>query len=206
MKNIAIILIAIITIIGISTTSCKKVDDFLGPKEQDTTAQHIIDSITAVREALQLNKDFDIFNKWKLVDGYMYFDNLGTGQLTYKSHFGNDRKKSSLRFDGVMYELEQITKFGTTWEFKPPYQIPGNGQFILNGDDEQPYGLYITNNSIKIVEDPYGEEQQLSGSARPLQFSYAGQDSISVIIQEAYESINGDNYSYFTELIFEKID
>jgi len=181
-----LILIAIL-IIGFS--SCKKEELDTPPPSDDSTFIEV-----------------SILNKWVLVDATMYFRNLETNQWYSMSHFGPDRTVSSLRYSGVMFEIERIEQFVTTWEFKAPPSIPGTGEFILDNDTINPYGFYMTAHNWTIIEHPLcGENTQLGGSSRPINVYVIDENYIMIQIEQVYESIGGYNHVYFSELKFQKV-
>ena len=187
MKKLFFILIALSFI----TTSCKKEVIQPNPVEVVPTEEGIL-----------------LYGEWKLVSGKMYIENMETGEKNVYDHFGPNKTTSSLRYSGAEFEFETIEQNVTTWEFIAPPSYQGYGKFILDGDEAQPYGLYILDDNWSIVEDPSAtaSTSQLGGSSRPLQAVVTDYDSnqVAFIVQEAYESINGYNCNYYSELIFEK--
>jgi hypothetical protein len=149
-----------------------------------------------------------LYGEWKLLDGKMYVDNLETGERIVYDHFDAIKTISSLRYGGAMFEFETIEKNTTTWKFMAPPNWEGYGEFWLDNDSIQPYGLYVIGSNWSVVEEPTAtaSNMQLGGSSRPLSAvveSY--QDNIVVFtVQEAYESINGYNCNYHSELRFQK--
>lgn len=194
MKNYLLLFLLLVTI---AFVSCKKEDGITPwPTEKfpDTSNMQTI----------------SIYGTWKLIDGYMYVENLSTGAKTRYSHFGTNKTTSSLRYAGAYLDIEVIEQNVTTWKFTKPSQVPGYGRFILNADTTELYGFYVTLNNWSIVEDPSitdVSQMNLGGSSRPLRaFVESYPDSIcKFYIQEAYESINGYNCYYFSELVFQKI-
>ena len=151
-----------------------------------------------------------IYGKWVLQDAFLYMDNLETGEKIKYDHFGPNKTVSSLRFSGAILPIEVIEKGVTTWEFTAPNRIPGYGKFILNNDASELYGFYVTNNNWTIVEDPSittATDMNLGGSSRPLRVYLEdySQQICKFYVQEAYESVNGYNVHYFSELVFKKM-
>jgi hypothetical protein len=184
MKNLLVVLTLIF---GFTLTSCHK--------EEVTPPNTLIEEVETI----------SVFGEWLLVDGKMYMENLETGEKTVYDHFGPTKSVSSLRYDGYMFEFERIVVDSTLWTFTTPYNIPGTGQFWLDNDSIQPYGFYVTDTNMTIVENSVGVTQ-LGGSARPITafIDEDGTNSVNFFVQEAYESINGVNYKYFSELTFQK--
>ena len=188
MKNYLLILAVIV---GIGFTSCQK--ETIEPNSQQ------------VENAGTIDETISIFGEWVLVDGKMYMENLETGEKFVYNHFDANKTASSLRYEGYMFEFERIVKDSTTWTFIAPNNVPGTGEFWLNNDSIQPYGFYMTNSNMTIVENSTGP-QQLGGSSRPITayIDDYGQQTVNFYVQEAYTSINGENWKYFNELTFQK--
>lgn len=189
MKKLLLVLLAVL-FIGFS--SCKKDElEVITPQEQ-----------------VEETPEVSLIGKWLLIDGQMFFTNLETNEKTVYNHFGPGRTVSSLRYSGIIFEIEEIEQFVTVWEFGEPKSIPGYADFYLNYDYEHPLAVYITRDSRRIVEHPLTtnpEDMQLGGSARPFNDYVIDDHTIMIQIQEGYETINGYNYVYFSELKFEKI-
>ena len=138
----------------------------------------------------------------------MYIENMETGEKTVYDHFSPTKTTSSLRYSGAQLEFESIEQNVTTWEFIAPPNWNGYGEFILDGDTAQPYGLYILDENWSIVEHPTAtaSTMQLGGSSRPLQAVVTDYNTqrVAFTVQEAYEAIDGYNCNYYSELIFEK--
>jgi len=138
-----------------------------------------------------------IYGRWKLIDGRMYFRNLDLAVWYSCAHFGPNRTTSCLRYSGFIYEIELIKKDTTVWEFKPPQSTPYYGKFILNYDYQHPYMFYVYHKNWSII--------QIGGSSRPIKVYKVSNNQIMIQIEQVYESIRGYNYTYFSELLFEKI-
>lgn len=167
-------------------------------------------------EVLPVNQEVEptetgilLYGEWKLLDGKMYVENLETGQKTVYNHFDSTKTISSLRYSGSQFEFETIEKNTTTWKFiQPQNSWNGYGEFWLNNDSIQPYGLYIIDEYWSVVEHPTATTSttQLGGGSRPIQ-AYVEDYSSNIVIftvQESYESINGYNCRYYSELKFQK--
>jgi len=188
MRNL---IIALGLILSITFTSCQK--------------QEVRPQIEIVEEAGTIDETISVFGDWLLVGGTMYMENLETGEKTSYSHFDANKTVSSLRYSGWMYDIERLVVDSTTWSFVAPPNIPNTGEFYLNGNTTQPYGFHLTTSNMSIVENSTGP-QQMGGSARPISAYLNGvPNQANFYVQEAYESINGVNYKYFSELTFEKI-
>lgn len=155
-------------------------------------------------------QEIRLYGKWLLVGGSMYMTNLETGQKTKYDHFGPNKTISSLDYNGSDIELETIEVNVTTWSFYQPPAVPGYGEFVLNGDMQTPYGFYVTKNNWTIMEHPQStaSNMQMGGSSRPISSEICNySDSTAYFyVQEGYTSINGQNYSYISELKFRKIE
>lgn len=167
-----------------------------------------LDYIQQQEQVVEDGYEVSIINKWLLIDGQMFFTNLATNEKTVMNHFGPNRTTSSLRYAGILFEIERLEQNITTWEFIYSPNTLGNGEFILNDDTEHPYGFYITRDSWRILEYPTSnaEDMLLEGSARPFSAYVINDSTIIIQIQEVYEGIGGYNQVYFNELKFEKIN
>lgn len=190
-------ILAILLSLSLSFTSCTK-EEFV-PVEQIT------------EDTIPSDPELRIYGKYVLLSGKMYITNLETGEKTKFDHFGPNKDYSSLRYSGSMYDFEDLEQNITTWEFYAPAQVPGYGEFVLNGDSLDPYGFYVTKNNWTIVEHPLTnnmEDIKLGGSARPISGYVEDYDEqiVVVYVQDAYENINGWNCKYYSALRFRKIE
>lgn len=155
-----------------------------------------------------VSERLDLSGKWLLISGYMYMDNVETGEKVRYSHFGSGQTTSSLRYGGAEFNIEKLNQNVTTWSFYDP-KASGDGKFILNGDSLSPYGLSITYNNWTIIEAPNAgiSNIQMGGSSRPIA-AYTDDyvNKIGVFrIQDGYCSINGVQWTYHSELTLKKI-
>lgn len=160
--------------------------------------------------AEQTIQEIRLYGKWLLIGGSMYMTNLETGQKTKYDHFGPNKTISSLDYNGSDINIETIEINVTTWSFYQPPAVPGYGRFALNGDTLNLYGFYVTKNNWTIMEHPQStaSNMQMGGSSRPISteiFSYSD-STVYFYAQEGYTSINGQNYSYISELEFRKVE
>ena len=137
------------------------------------------------------NQTISLFGTWKLVGGKMYVENLSSGELIVYNHFDSEKLVSSLRMSGPIFEFEEITIYQTTWTFVEPIGNSNMGEFWIDGDNIEPYGLNITSSNYTVVEHP-NSPQQLGGSARPLRAFIVDYNSnrVNFYVQEAYEKTN----------------
>ena len=142
---------------------------------------------------------------WELLGGKMYVENLETGESYELFHFQYS-DTSSLRYNGSMYEFEDIIKKNTSWCFDFPLEVPGMGDFVLNNDSLYPYGLSVTSNNITITEPLVGSYLLLGGSSRPLLYEIVSLENkiVNFYVQETYENIDGYNHRYYSKLKFKK--
>ncbi len=163
-------------------------------------------TIQIEQEPIAQDKELLLEGTWLLIDGNIYLTNLETNQKTYYNHFGYDKLTSSLRFLGSRFNFEDIELNETRWTFKNPNLKNGLNEFVLNGDDKNPYGLNITGRYISITEHPNLTDKKLGGSARPLTITIKdlNNNEIYVYIQEQYFSMNNMNYKSFNKLTFRK--
>ena len=179
---------------GLFFTSCEK-----EPLEEEVFVDpYAIDASDTIR----------IYGKYRLLSGKMYITNLETNERKVYNHFGPGKTISSLRYDGTIHPIEEIIQGVTTWEFTPPPYVPGYGKFILNGDDEKPYGFNVTRSNWTIMENPSGASgQQMGGSAIPLEGYLLSKSDSTVVFTlfQGYGSIDGYNMRYLSELTFKKM-
>jgi hypothetical protein len=188
------ILILLLVSLSIGFASCEK--QTLTPTQEQ------------VETAGTIENEVSIYGEWLLVDGKMYMENLETGQLVVLNHFDPTKTVSSLRYSGIMFAIEEIEINVTTWTFIAPPSVPGIGEFWLNSDSLAPYGFNVTNSNWTIIEHPSTidpSDMKLGGSARPIS-AYIVDGEVKFYVHEAYESINGVNWKYFSELTFQKIN
>lgn len=163
-----------------------------------------------VKPEVEQAQEIRIYGKWLLIGGSMYMTNMETNVKTKYDHFGPNKTISSLDYDGADIEFEIIELNVTTWSFYQPPSVPGFGEFVLNGDLVNPYGFYVTNNNWTIMEHPQStaSNMQMGGSSRPISATiHSYSDSIVCFyVQNGYTSIDNQNYSYFSELKFQKIE
>ena len=161
-------------------------------------------------ETVTVNVEVDLYGEWVLRDGKMYMENLETGETIVYDHFDATQTVSSLRYSGAILEFETIERNITSWSFFSPPNVTGTGEFILDNDFAEPYGLSITYNNVTIIEHPTVTTpagMQLGGSARPISavLIAPASDMAEFIVQEAYESISGENWRYYSILTLEKV-
>ena len=187
-------LIYILILASLTFTSCTKEE--YKPLNQE------------IEEAATIEEGIVLYGKWVLVSGKMYIENMETHEQIVYDHFSPTKTTSSLRYGGAQLEFETIEQNVTTWEFIAPPSWNGYGEFILDGDTLNPYGLYVMGESWSIVETPTAtaSTMQLGGTSRPISavVSNYGSNQVTFTVQEAYESIDAYNCNYYSELIFEK--
>lgn len=123
--------------------------------------------------------------EWVVTHGYLYMENLDNGELTVYDHFGPNKTESSLSaFSSGTTMLDTIKQNYTTWFFY-------DGTFTLNGDESWEYTDY---------NDTYSVIGLSGGTSRPITVIDISDNSLSVVVYEAYNSYNGVNYHYFTIL------
>ena len=154
------------------------------------------------------NNCFTIRGKWVLLDAEMHVTNLETDEFWVEKQFGSSGNVGSLRYNEPLYDFEVLKKGKTEWFFKPPTTIPGVGEFILNGDTINVYGLSVTNSNYTIIEHPLSlsvEDLLLGGSSRNIIPVFKNNcNRMEVRVQEVYENIDGFNYYYYSILKFKK--
>lgn len=191
MKNL-IFLISVIIM-----TSCQK--EVIYPTDQLPSNVPTTDTTSSVSS----------WGKFIIIDATMYVDDNETGEHKSYNHFGVDKDTSSLRWGGVIFDIERIIKNKTTYSFWKPSNIPGTGRFVLNDDTTKLYLVNYIGQYKSIIEDPNSTQQNLGGSARPFsgQTVDYGNQIISIQIQEM-EGVddNGHSIHYWTELKLQKIE
>jgi hypothetical protein len=150
-----------------------------------------------------------LWGKFVVVDAVMYVTNSETGQKTSYNHFDATKSRSSLRWGGSMFAIEEIIKDTTTYSFWNTYNgLNGYGKFELNSDSTHHYAVNYVGPYKTIIEDPTHGEQNMGGSARPIQLGLVdkSENLIEMQIQEMEGSINGWNVNYFTVIRLKKIE
>ncbi len=194
MKNLIKFLLVLVTL-TVTLVSCKKAP--LYPTNQLPANIPKIDTASMVGG----------WGQFVIVDAVMYVENKETGAKTKYQHFSPTKSRSSLRWDGSQFDIENIIKDTTTYSFWKPLNFPGIGKFVLNDDTTHYYGVQYTGMYRTIVEDPTHGQQNIGGSARPFSgqtISVASQ-TIAIEIEEMEGSINGYNCRYWTQLTLRKI-
>lgn len=144
-----------------------------------------VNNIVVIDDSLYDFTDID----WSLYSGRFYMENMSNGEKTVFNHFGNGKLISVLDpINGCDVRMDTIITKVTKWRFS-------SDKFILNGTDF--YDFTHTNNTISVI----GLE---NGSSRPITIVELNETSLTVIVHEAYGSIDGVNYRYYTTLTFIK--
>jgi len=179
----------------LSLTSCEKEVFYI---ECDTTYPTTQDTTIFVNSG-------DLEGEWLLKNATMYMTNLDFDIIDTIPLF-DTTNTSSLRYGGSYYEFEDIVLDDTKWLFDYPENTPGIGYFILNGDSIVPYGLNVTSNNLTVIENMLGP-QQMGGSSRPIHYQMNNLQNtlVTIEVQHTYETINGFNYYYYTQLKFKKL-
>lgn len=126
---------------------------------------------------------------WVLHSGRFYMENMDNGDKNFYDHFGLSQFQSTLDpINGADIPFDTISQGITTWRFT-------SNNFILNNVNY--YEFTYTENTVVAV----GME---NGSSRPMTIIDIDDISITFKVHEAYGSIDGVNYSYYTTLTFIK--
>ncbi len=148
-----------------------------------------------------------IGNSFVLTSGNIYLENMDNGDKTMYTHFDSNKTLSGMRMGNFEYPLERLEVNITTWSFRTNGHI---GEFILDGDSLNPYGIDGSYGQFTIYEHTNASTSgpisiKMGGSSKPFQTSSEG-DEITVYIHEAYTTINGVQYTYFNELTFQLVN
>lgn len=135
-------------------------------------------------------EELSLIDKWVLIDGQVYVEDLVSGKEYHYDHFGVNKDISYLTYvNQPTLSIETIVKYKTTWEFKE------NGNFILN------------NNEL-LEFDKCGENYDilLNGTSRSFNaFTEDYTDGIiKIVIQEQYGSEDGRNIRWINVLYFQQ--
>lgn len=126
---------------------------------------------------------------WVLSEGRFYMENMDNGDKVFYDHFGSSQFQSTLDpISGADLPFDTIVKGVTTWRFS-------SSNFILNGTNF--YNFTHVGNTITAV----GME---NGSSRPMTIIDIDNVSVTFKVHEAYGSLNGYNYEYYSTLTFVK--
>lgn len=187
-KNISIMKHIIVILILSMFISCKK----------ETPA--VVTPVT--KDVRQLS----LWGEFVVLDAQLYLDNHETGAKLVYNHFSSSKNVSSLRYDGSVFEIENIMKDVTVYSFYRP-QTGNISTFLLNRDSSKVYGLNVTSSFSSIIENPTSGQQLMGGSSRPFSGWTIDYDNKIVIlhIEEVEASVGGYNCRYFTELRLRKI-
>jgi hypothetical protein len=153
-------------------------------------------------------QDLKPWGVWVLRDAYMYVT-YDDGIKEKWAHFSDSKKVSSLRYDGnILFDIEKIEKDVTTWTFYRPRTNPGDGDFVLNGDETRNYLLHYMGDNMSIIEsDEQPLQSNLGGSSRPIKGHTIDSKNklITIQVQMVVGSIKGRNCEYHTLLTMERI-
>lgn len=195
--------VSIIAVVLLSLVSCKKEYPYPsnGYPKGTPDSEYMWDADT-------VNK-ITLWGEFLVIDAVMYVDNHETGQKTKYNHFDSNKKVSSMRWGGSMFDIETIVKDSTTYSFYRPLGQSPYGKFVLNEDTTKHYSVYFQGFYKEITEDPvYGvSEQLMGGSSRPFsgQILNYNEKTVVIQIQEMEGSVNGYNCKYWTQLTLKKI-
>jgi len=124
---------------------------------------------------------------WVLSDSRFYMENLDNGDKNFYDHFGSSQFQSTLDpISGADIPFDSISQGVTTWRFT-------SNNFILNS--VKYYEFTHTENTVVAV----GME---NGSSRPMTIIDIDDVSITFKVHEAYGSLDGINYAYYSTLTF----
>jgi hypothetical protein len=191
MKNLILKLIFLAAVI----TSCKK--QVIYPTDQLPANVPTLTDLGGISR----------WGKFVITDAKMYVS-YETGADSVFNHFSSTKSRSSLRWDGSMFDIEKIIKDTTTYSFWSPTSYPGTGRFVLNSDTTKYYDVQYTGMYTSIIEDPTHGQQNLGGSARPFTNSKTidmANKIVTLDIEQVAASIKGVNCTYFTRLTLKKV-
>ncbi len=124
---------------------------------------------------------------WVLTDARFYMENMDNGDKNFYDHFGPSQFQSTLDpVNGADIPFDSISQGVTTWRFT-------SNNFVLNGVNY--YEFTHTNNTVVAI----GME---NNSSRPMTIIDIDDLSITFLVHEAYGSLDGVNYSYYSTLTF----
>jgi hypothetical protein len=139
-----------------------------------------------------LNKLFD--KQWVLYDGRLYVEKLGFNR-TYRvfDYFSpsNNQFKNIMQIYSMNFPFDTIQKGYTRW-----FINRGNSTFTLNADK-----TYLINQVNTFIFRVFPLE---NGSARVfvVSINHLTENTLVIYTSNSYGSHNGDNYNWFSELIF----
>lgn len=126
---------------------------------------------------------------WVLSEGRLYMDNMDNGDKIFYDHFGGTQNQSTLDpISGVNIPFDTIIKGITTWRFT-------SDNFILNSTN------FYTYTHIGNTITATGME---NGSSRPMTVIEITNTTVTFKVHEAYGSMGGYNYKYYSTLTFVK--
>lgn len=137
-------------------------------------------------------EELSLIDKWVLIDGQVYVEDLNSGKKYHYDHFNVDKNISYLTYiNQYKFDIEIIEKYKTTWEFKE------NGDFILNNDIQNKLEYTICGDMVSILSN---------STNRPIQaFTDDYKNGIiKVVVQEQYGSENKRNIRWINILYFQQ--
>ncbi len=155
-------------------------------------------------------RSLSMWGEFLVLDANMYVNNHDLGTKTVYQHFGAGKSVSSLRYEGPLFDIENIVQGVTTYSFYKPLGTPSSGKFILNGDTTKIYGLNVSSGFSAITENMLSTSPSqllMGGSSRPFSGWTLDYDNKIIVlhIEEVEGSIGGYNCRYFTEMRMKKI-
>ena len=124
---------------------------------------------------------------WVLADARVYVLNLQKNSHNVYDYFDASIQTANTHITGGTINLiDSIRQNYTSWKFQ-------NNIFTLNNSTSYAYEYSFGFYKVYGLED---------GSARPIEVKTVTKDLLVVNFHNAYGSINGENYNYYTELTF----
>jgi len=131
-----------------------------------------------------------IGKEYVLDSAVIYFENQSNGAKIYYNHFDTIQKKSVLDpFYGAVIPFDSLLQGMTKWKFLPNYKFQLNDSLVYNFEQ--------INNVFRV----YGLE---NGSARPIEFLHALENTLVVKVFESYTTINNVDYRFYNVLHFKE--
>lgn len=144
-----------------------------------------------VQNTIYTSIESTIGKEYILDSAVFYMESQRNGSKIYYNHFDTIQKKSVLDpFYGAVIPFDSLVQNQTKWKFLPNYKFQLNDSLI--------YNYQQINNVFRI----YGLE---NGSARPIEFLHALENTLVVKVFESYTTINNEDYRFYSVLHFQEL-
>lgn len=146
------------------------------------------------------------YGKFIVIDATTYIKTNSGKQYKFK-HF-KDRSVSNLDINTSGFEIDEIIKNKTTYQFTPPPTTSNYGGLILNNDVNKHYLIdYNSISSVFTIIKDENANTEMGGSSRPF-VGYVQSLKNRIIIlktSDRIDNINNENCKYYTKITLKEI-